>query len=329
MWNSTTVADGTHTIVAKSTDQAGNVGSATTTVTTKNSTADTTSPTVSLTSPASGATLAGTVGVGGTATDNMSVSKVDILKDGVILTTVTPTTGGAYAYSWDTTAVPNGTHTLVAKAYDPSGNAGTSASVSVNVNNVAADTVVPTTSITAPANGAKVSGTTNVTATATDNVGVVRVELYEDGTLQTTDTTAPYGWSWDTTLDVDGTHSIQTKAYDAAGNVGVSPIISVNVANTVSVNTTPVVTITSPASGAKIRTNGATNISATASSAAGIYSIVLSLDGKTIQTCLSATSCSASVNNKNISVGQHTITATAVNKAGTPQTGTASVTITK
>ena len=45
------------------------------------------------------------------------------------------------------------------------------------------DTTPPTTSITSPADGATVSGTVTVSANASDNVGVSRVELYVDGAL--------------------------------------------------------------------------------------------------------------------------------------------------
>jgi len=94
------------------------------------------------------------------------------------------------------------------------------------------DTIAPTTSITAPADGATVSGTVLVTATASDAVGVTKVELYVDGGLQTpTDTSAPYEWSWNTTGLANGTHTLVTKAYDAANNVGTSATVSVTVAN--------------------------------------------------------------------------------------------------
>ena len=98
------------------------------------------------------------------------------------------------------------------------------------------DTTPPTTSITAPASGATVSGTTSVTASASDNVGVTKVEFYLDGTLQSTDTTSPYSWSWNTTLTANGSHSLTSKAYDAAANVGTSTGVSVTVSNAVPVS---------------------------------------------------------------------------------------------
>ncbi|HWW61938.1 MAG TPA: Ig-like domain-containing protein, partial [Thermoanaerobaculia bacterium] len=98
------------------------------------------------------------------------------------------------------------------------------------------DITLPTTSITAPANGATVSATTNVTANASDNVGVTKVEFWLDGALKSTDTSSPYAWSWDTTTASNGAHSLQSKAYDAALNVGVSASVSVTVSNGVPIN---------------------------------------------------------------------------------------------
>ena len=96
---------------------------------------------------------------------------------------------------------------------------------------VGGDTTPPTTSITAPTNGATVSGTATVNASASDNVGVTKVEFYLDGALQSTDTTSPYSWSWTTTTAANGSHSLVSKAYDAAGNVGTSSTITVTVSN--------------------------------------------------------------------------------------------------
>jgi beta-lactamase superfamily II metal-dependent hydrolase len=98
------------------------------------------------------------------------------------------------------------------------------------------DTILPVTSITAPQAGATVSGTTTVTASASDNVGVTKVEFYLDGALKSTDTASPYSWSWDSTTATNGSHSLTSKAYDAALNVGVSTAVSVTVSNGVPVN---------------------------------------------------------------------------------------------
>ena len=93
------------------------------------------------------------------------------------------------------------------------------------------DTTPPTTSITSPANGATVSGTVTVAANASDNVGVSRVELWVDGVLTGSDTTAPYQIAWNTTTASNGGHGLQSRAYDAAGNVGSSTTVNVTVSN--------------------------------------------------------------------------------------------------
>jgi hypothetical protein len=94
------------------------------------------------------------------------------------------------------------------------------------------DVTAPTTQITAPANNATVSGTVTVTATATDNVKVTSVQIYIDGTLKASGTSSPLNYSWATTGVSNGTHTIFSKASDAAGNVGTSSTITVTVSNT-------------------------------------------------------------------------------------------------
>jgi hypothetical protein len=92
----------------------------------------------------------------------------------------------------------------------------------------------PTVSIASPANGATVSGPVAVSASASDNVGVSRVEFSVDGALQATSTSAPYGWSWDASSVSAGSHTITATAIDNAGNRA-STQISVNVVH----DTTP------------------------------------------------------------------------------------------
>ncbi|HWC57826.1 MAG TPA: Ig-like domain-containing protein [Candidatus Paceibacterota bacterium] len=100
------------------------------------------------------------------------------------------------------------------------------------------DTTPPTVSLSAPLNGATVSGTALTTAaTASDNVGVTKVEFYKDAdtTPFATDTATPYSASFDTTTLANGTHTFTAKASDAAGNSTTSSAISVTVSNAVPV----------------------------------------------------------------------------------------------
>ena len=100
------------------------------------------------------------------------------------------------------------------------------------------DTTAPTTAVTSPAAGATVSGTVAVTASASDNVGVSKVEFYLNGALAATDSAAPYEWSWNTTAAANGSNTLSSRAYDAAGNVGSSAGVTVTVSNTTTSDTT-------------------------------------------------------------------------------------------
>ncbi|MBU1260989.1 MAG: hypothetical protein KKI18_05080, partial [Planctomycetes bacterium] len=82
----------------------------------------------------------------------------------------------------------------------------------------------PTVSITSPLNGATVSGTVNVTADASDDNGVDKVGFYIDDVLKSTDTTSPYEYSWDTTAETEGAHSITATAYDTIGQTATDTI---------------------------------------------------------------------------------------------------------
>ena len=96
----------------------------------------------------------------------------------------------------------------------------------------AADTTPPDVALTAPAAGATVSATANVTASATDDTGVTSVQFRLDGAdLGAADTTAPYGVAWDTTTASAGAHTLTAVARDAAGNTRTSAAVTVTVDN--------------------------------------------------------------------------------------------------
>jgi glucose/arabinose dehydrogenase/PKD repeat protein len=80
------------------------------------------------------------------------------------------------------------------------------------------DTTPPAVQITGPPPGS-VAGTVNVTANASDDVGVAGVQFQLDGAaLGGEDTSAPYSVSWDTTTATPGSHTLTAAARDAAGN---------------------------------------------------------------------------------------------------------------
>jgi hypothetical protein len=98
-----------------------------------NSTVDTTPPTVSMTAPASGATVSNTVTVSATAADNVAVASVQFTLDGANLGAAV--TAAPYQISWDSTKAANGAHSLSAVATDTSANKATASAVSVTVSN--------------------------------------------------------------------------------------------------------------------------------------------------------------------------------------------------
>src|SRR4029453_16729387 len=93
------------------------------------------------------------------------------------------------------------------------------------------DTTPPTVTITSPSSGATVSGIIPVTATASDNVGVVGIRFLVDGSpIGAEISTPPYSTSWNTSLATEGSHVLSAVARDAGGNLTTS-VISVNVYN--------------------------------------------------------------------------------------------------
>jgi len=125
------------------------------------------------------------------------------------------------------------TYSYTVKAVDRANNV-SAASAPLSVTTAAPDTTAPVTSISSPANGATVSNTVSVTATGSDNVAVTKVEFYLDNTFVSATNTSPYSWNWNTATAVNGSHTLTTKAYDAAGNVGTSTAVGVTVSNVAS-----------------------------------------------------------------------------------------------
>ena len=88
------------------------------------------------------------------------------------------------------------------------------------------DNIPPTVSITSPANGATVArkATVTIAATASDNVGVTRVDFLVNGAVQCTDTTAPYSCNWRVPAAPNKAYQLQARAFDQAGNAGTASV---------------------------------------------------------------------------------------------------------
>jgi hypothetical protein len=116
------------------------------------------------------------------------------------------------------------------------------------------DTMSPTVAIASPANNATVSGSAaRVSATASDNVGVVGVQFQLDSqNVGVEDITAPYSMSWNTTNTSNGAHTLRAVARDAAGNTATSATVAVTVNNAAADTTPPTVSISAPTNGATV-----------------------------------------------------------------------------
>lgn len=224
--NTTALSNGAHTLQTKAYDAAGNIGvSLAVTVTANNQTADATPPSIP-TNLAAPTVTTSTVGLSWTSsTDNVGVAGYKIYRGGVQVGTSTTTS------FMNSGLTANTTYSYTVSAYDAAGNNSAQSTPLSITTSLVPDTAPPTASLISPANNATVSGTISVSATAVDNVGVVKVEFYLDGVLQQTDTASPYTWSWNTNSAANGTHTLFVKAYDAAGNIGSSAIVMVTVSN--------------------------------------------------------------------------------------------------
>ncbi len=96
-------------------------------------------PAVSITAPASGATVSGTITVTGTASSSLSISSVQVAVDSGGFSNASGT--NSWSFSLDTASLSNASHTLTAKATDSSQGTALSSVVSITVNNAAGPTV--------------------------------------------------------------------------------------------------------------------------------------------------------------------------------------------
>jgi large repetitive protein len=156
---STTIGVGTAggTVVFGIIDNAGNLTQYAVTLTINKVIGDGQAPTVSITSPANGATVNGTLTVTVNSADTSGIDTVELIANGnpIALSSGVPNP----SFSVDTTKFSNGPFELKARATDKSGLSTTSSVVTVTINNV----LGPILQITSPTNNATLSGATTVT----------------------------------------------------------------------------------------------------------------------------------------------------------------------
>ena len=323
-WSISSSLNGSHSWTARAFDAKGNNSTSSAVSLSVNiGSSDATAPSTSIASPTSGTTYTTvqTVTVTANASDNVGVSKVEFYRNGALAGT---DTASPYSYAWSISSSLNGSHSWTSKAYDAAGNAASSAASSVTVNIAAADTTAPTVSLTSPASGATYTTvqTVNVTAAASDNVGVTRVEFYDNGVQKSIVTAAPFTYAWSVSSALNGTHSWTAKAFDAAGNSTTSSAVGVTVNVAAADTTAPTVSITSPASGTSYTSAQTVTITASAADNVGVSRVEF-YDGSTLKGSDSSSPFSYAWSVSSTVNGTHSWTAKAFDAAGNSKASTA------
>jgi len=183
------------------------------------------------------------------------------------------------------------------------------------------DQMAPTVQLTAPAAGTAVTGSISLTATASDNVGVVGVQFHVNGqAIGVEDTTAGYAVIWDTTTVSDGSYTLTATARDAAGNSTSSAPRSVIVNNAPAPSPppadkmAPTVQLTSPAAGTTV--TGSITLTATASDNVGVEGVQFYVNGQPLGPEDPSSPYAFSWDTTTVADGSYSLTATARDAAG-------------
>src|SRR5438445_108665 len=236
--------------------------------------ADVAPPTVSITAPAAGATVLGTMTVSASATHNVGIVGVQFKLDGINLGAEDTT--NAYSISWNSALAANGTHTLTAVARDAAGNTATSPAVSVTVDN--------TPPVISAVSSASVGSSSATISWATDEASDSQVEY---------GTTTAYGQVSALVSALVTSHSVglsglsastvyhyRVKSRDAAGNLATSADVTFTTAAPPD-TTPPTVSITAPAAGATVA--GTVTVSSSATDNVGVVGVQFKLDGANLR----------------------------------------------
>lgn len=201
------------------------------------------------------------------------------------------------------------------------GRVNAAAAVQAAVGAESRDTQAPSVAIINPKSGNNVKGLVDVDASASDNVGVARVDLMVDGKLVASDSNSPYGFSWDSGLVADGQHSMMAYAYDAAGNYSASSSLNITVGNTAD-TLAPAVSISSPGNGSSVGRN--VTIKASASDNVGVAKMSVLIDG-VLRASVNGASITYKWNTSKETKGSHSIAVTAEDAAGNSSSQTIQV----
>src|SRR3989304_1581947 len=154
----------------------------------------------------------------GTYSETFDVTLTDTTDSkiiGVKTTTVGSGNSQTMSFSWDTSTASEGNHNLEAKAATVVGETNLSNNVKTKQVNIQVPYVGPASvTITDPSDGATVNGRVTIKATPSGFSGTTTVKFFVDGSLKSTDTSAPYEYGWQTKGVSIGAHTITAQASD-------------------------------------------------------------------------------------------------------------------
>lgn len=203
-------------------------------------------------------------------------------------------------------------------------NAAAAVAAAVGASPTVGDTTAPTVAIAAPLGGSTASGWVPVNVSASDNVGVTKVELRINGTVYATDTGSPYAFSWDSTGTANGSVNLQAVAFDAAGNAGASATTTVTISNATALppasdTTPPSVMFLSPSASSLTGTFVTVGTSATDNAGPAGITQSLYING-VLKTTVTGGSMSYKWNIRKLAAGTYTLQVVAKDQAGNATT---------
>ena len=262
-WITGPLAPGAYQVQAVATDSTGNCAVSAPVTINKNGTSpavpsgapacgggagDTTPPAIAITSPASGVWTGNSINVSATARDNVGIATIKLWGNGRVFGTLTCSeTACSGTVTWITGPLPSAAYQVQAVATDVAGNCAVSAPVTVYKNGTSptvasgappcsgggggGDTTPPTASIASPPSGVWTGNSINVSASATDTVGLATIKLWGNGgvfgTLTCGGTTCSGTVTWITGALPPGAYQVQAVATDGAGNTANSTAITI------------------------------------------------------------------------------------------------------
>lgn len=301
--NTNALTEGNHVIGVRAND----AGGLSTTVT-RNVMVNNVAPSVSIGSPAVNAVLKSSVTVTGLASSAVGLQSVQLLIDGTAAANATNLS--VPTFQVDTAGYADGAHTLVLRAIGTGGLTSDTAPLSVVVANVA-----PAITFTAPAANAIVRGTVPVSSTITSGAGLSTLGLSVDGVFTAWLNPTTGSGSFTSASFADGAHVLKLDATDIGGNLTTItlPVVINNVA--------PSVSVSSPGNGSLVRR--VFTVSGVASSAAGLSSVELLVDGASKGFAANPNAASFSFNSSAVADGAHTLQFVATSSGGLVSTSAA------